>query len=194
VPQTVAIIEGHPDGSAERLNRTLADAYARGATNAGHAVERIRLAEMDFPWLRTADDFLHGEPPHAIAGAQAQIKQANHLAIFYPLWLGTMPALLKAFIEQTFRPGFAFNYGDKGWPKTELGGRSARIVVTMGMPALAYRWFFRAHSLKSLERNVLKFVGIKPVRDTVIGGVEGADEAKRATWIAKMERLGARGR
>jgi hypothetical protein len=28
----------------------------------------------------------------------------------------------------------------------------------MGMPAAVYRWFYRAHSLKSLERNILGFV------------------------------------
>ena len=64
----------------------------------------------------------------------------------------------------------------------------------MGMPALAYRWWFRAHSLKSLERNVLKFVGIKPVRDTIFGMVGEADEPKRAKWLAEMRALGEKGR
>jgi len=31
-------------------------------------------------------------------------------------------------------------YNPKGLPKRLLAGRSARIVVTMGMPALMYRW------------------------------------------------------
>ena len=77
----------------------------------------------------------------------------------YPLWLGTMPAALKALLEQSLRPDFAMDYTGR-WPAGRLKGRSARVVVTMGMPELAYRWWFGAHSLKSLERNVLKFVGI----------------------------------
>jgi hypothetical protein len=32
----------------------------------------------------------------------------------------------------------------------------------MGMPAFVYRWFFFKHSLTSLKRNVLEFVGIRP--------------------------------
>lgn len=28
----------------------------------------------------------------------------------------------------------------------------ARIVISMGMPAFVYRWYFRAHGLKSLRR------------------------------------------
>lgn len=50
-----------------------------------------------------------------------------------------MPALLKAFFEQALRPGFAMSTSAKGgWTKL-LSGRSARVVVTMGMPAFVYR-------------------------------------------------------
>ncbi len=62
----------------------------------------------------------------------------------------------------------------------------------MGMPAFVYRWYFGAHSLKSLERNILKFVGIKPIRETLIGMVEGKQET-RARWLTKMEALGREG-
>jgi putative NADPH-quinone reductase len=80
--------------------------------------------------------------------------------IVYPLWLGTMPALLKGFLEQAFRPGFAFDTKPKGLWNRRLKGGSARIVVTMGMPAFFYRVYYRAHSLKSLKRNILEFCGI----------------------------------
>lgn len=61
------------------------------------------------------------------------------------------------------RPGFAFDYLEGGKVRMNLRGRSARLVVTTGKPAVAYRWFYRAHSVKSFERNILKFVGIRPV-------------------------------
>ena len=80
--------------------------------------------------------------------------------------------------------------GDPRSDCTELAGRSARLVVTMGMPALVYRWYFRAHSLKALERNILGFVGIAPVRETLVGSVEGLDEAERKEWLAKLAALG----
>jgi len=114
--------------------------------------------------------------------------------IVYPLWLGTLPALLEAFLEQVFRPAFAFDYGSSGLPGKRLKGRSARIVVTMGMPALAYRWWFRAHSLKSLERNVLGFCGIAPIRESLVGSVEALGDAWRQRWLERMRALGARGR
>jgi putative NADPH-quinone reductase len=60
----------------------------------------------------------------------------------------------------------------------------------MGMPALVYRWYFRAHSIKSLERNVLGFVGLAPVTETLIGGVDQLGEAGVQKWQTKLRQLG----
>ena len=78
------------------------------------------------------------------------------------------------------------------WKKL-LTGKSARIVVTMGMPAIIYRWYFGAHGLKSLKRNVLAFAGISPVKETLIGMVDTEDHAKHASWLAKMHAYGKAG-
>ena len=50
----------------------------------------------------------------------------------------------------------------------------------MGMPAFIYRWYFGAHGLKSLERSIPCFVGIRPIRETLIGMIGGLSEAKSA--------------
>jgi putative NADPH-quinone reductase len=49
-----------------------------------------------------------------------------------------MPALFKGSLEHIFRPGFAMNTRREGSRKWLLAGRSARIVVIMGMPVLRY--------------------------------------------------------
>jgi len=114
--------------------------------------------------------------------------------LFFPLWLGGMPAYTKGFLEQVLRPGFALNpTGSADIMAKLLKGRSARIVVTMGMPALVYRWYFRAHSLKALERNILGFVGIAPIHETLVGSVEGLSDSQRAKWLAKFAALGRQG-
>jgi putative NADPH-quinone reductase len=75
---------------------------------------------------------------------------------------------------------------------TLLGGRYARIVVTMGMPAFFYRLRYFGHGLAGMRRNMLNFVGIRPVRQTLFGLVETATDARRAAWVETMRRLGAR--
>jgi putative NADPH-quinone reductase len=128
------------------------------------------VGQLDFPLLRTKEDFETGPVLPSIQKIQEAISKDDHLVIIYPLWHGTMPALLKGFFEQVFRYGFAMTSGayDK-MPKGLLKGKSDRIVVIMGMPAIIYRWYFGAHSLKSLERNILKLSGIGPIKESLIG-------------------------
>jgi putative NADPH-quinone reductase len=103
-----------------------------------------------------------------------------------------MPALLKAFLEQVMRSGVALEYRKHGFPRALLAGRSARIVVTMGMPALIYRWYFRAHGVRGLEHSVLEFAGMKPVRETLLGMVDAVSDAKRRAWLDRMRTYGGR--
>jgi len=189
----ILLIEGHPDTVSQHLNRALVDAYAEGAQAAGHSVRRLCVGLLDFPVLRTASAWHHEPVPPALKPAQDDIAWAQHVVIFFPLWLGDMPALLKAFLEQVARPGFAVApEGAQPFGRKPLAGRSARVVVTMGMPALAYRWFYRAHSVKSLERNILGFVGFAPVHETLIGQVEQLGDAGVTQWKSKLRRLGQR--
>jgi len=186
----IAIIQGHPDGDTRHLCHALADAYCNGARESGHDVRVVDLGKTAFPLLRTKNEFDHGAVPRELQSAQDGIAWADHLVLIFPLWLGEMPALVKGFFEQVLRPGFAFELGGGAWtPK--LRGKTARVVVTMGMPAAAYRWYFGAHSLKSLRRNILSFVGIKPVRSTLIGLVEDMSARRRSAWLANLEKLGS---
>jgi len=190
----IVIIQGHPDAQTRHFGHALADEYAKGCEDGGHEVRRIEVALLDFPLLRTKEDFERGTPPELIKQAQESVRWADHLFILYPLWLGSMPALLKAFLEQVLRPGFAFEYQKSGGlAKKLLAGRSARIVVTMGMPAFVYRWVFFAHSLKSLQRNILGFCGITPIRSTLIGNIEGMSEKQRLERLDEMRGLGETG-
>ncbi len=190
----ILILQGHPDATHPHFCHALADACAAGAEAAGHAVRRLDIGTLDFPLLRSKAAWDDGALPAGLAAAQADIAWCEHLVLLFPLWLGGMPALVKGFLEQVARPGFAMSRpGEGGLPKKLLAGRSARVVVTMGMPALVYRWYFRAHSLKALERNILGFVGFAPIHETLVGTVEGLSDKQREAWLGKLRRLGREG-
>jgi putative NADPH-quinone reductase len=208
----IAIIQGHPDPRAHHFGNALAQAYDDGARAAGHEVKSVEVAKLSFPLLRSAEDFYVGTSPEDIATAQDAIRWADHLLIVYPLWHGHFPALFHAFLEQVFRPGFAVQSGHGAMPKRLLTKKTARIVITMGMPPFFYRWYYGAHSLKSLERNILRFSGIGPISVTLIGGLGAGAVAgqtlqsferaypflkgskARERWLAKMRTLGHDGR
>jgi putative NADPH-quinone reductase len=184
----ILVVDGHPDPDRARFVHALADRYVDGASAWEHEVRRIDLATLDIPILRSRREWSDGQPKPAIFDAQASIAWADHIVFLYPLWLGDVPALLKAFLEQVMRPGFAIEENG-GLGGGMLRGKTATVIVTMGMPAAFYSLWFRAHSVKSLERNVLKFVGIGPVHHVLLGGVEGKPE-KRERWLEDMFLLG----
>jgi putative NADPH-quinone reductase len=188
----IVIIQGHPDRTQRHLLHALADAYAEGATAGGHDVRRVEVGQIEFPLLRTQSDFEAGAIPPTLEQSQVDMRWADHWVFLFPLWHGTMPALLKGFLEHVFRPGFAMEYKKSGFPKRLLAGRSARVVVTMGMPVAMYRWYFGAYGLRSFERSVLKFGGIKPIRESLYG-LTYANDKTRARWIEDMRSAGRRG-
>ncbi len=189
----ILILQGHPDADAPHLCHALAESYAAGAREAGHELRQVDVARLEFPLLRSQQDWEQGALPPGLRQAQEDIAWAQHLLIVFPLWLGEMPALLKGFLEQVARPGFAFKAeGGNPFGRKGLQGRSARVLVTMGMPALVYRYYFRAHSLKSLERNILGFVGIAPIHETLVGMVGQLKPAQVQAQQEKLRRLGQR--
>jgi putative NADPH-quinone reductase len=187
----ILIIDGHPDAAAGRFVHALCRAYYDGARLAGHEVRSVIVSDLRFALLRSSDEFHSQRIPRAIRKCQESLVWADHLVFLYPLWLGDMPALLKGFLEQLLRPGFAFSEGPMSPAlRKPLAGKSARVIVTMGMPAAVYRVYFGSHTLKAFRRNVLHFCGIRPVRASVIGSVETMGQARRGMWLARVQRLG----
>ena len=126
----IAIIQGHPDNLLPHFGHALAAAYEEGARVGGHEIRRLEVAGLDLPPLRSKATWEAEPDSEAVREAQAIVEWAEHLVIFYPLWLGSMPAMLKAFFEQVFRPGFAVSRDQSEHWRRGLSGRSARIVVT----------------------------------------------------------------
>lgn len=188
----IALINGHPDPDPGHFCAALCEAYENAAREAGHAVTRIDIGAIELNFLKNQKEFA-APPSDAVARAQDIVGAADHLVLVYPLWLGTMPARLKAFLEQLGRGDFFLSTKNEkgGWPAKKMSGKSARVVVTMGMPGLAYRLLFGAHSLKALEAGILKISGFGPVRDTVFGMVETSAE-RRERMLETMKKLGRR--
>lgn len=188
--KSIVILQGHPDTSKSHLCHALAEAYAKAAQDAGHTVHQVTVADLDFPVLRSEEEWTEGPTPAGLRETQQLILEADHLVILFPLWLGSLPALLKVFFEQILRPSLNTEGNNPLAWRRLMKGCSARIVCTMGMPAFVYRLIYRAHGVKFLKRNILAFTGVGPIRTSYFGMVEGASESRRAGWLKKMAELG----
>lgn len=188
----ITIIDGHPGSAPDHYIHALANAYQKSAEEL-HEVRRINISELEFSIVREPKAWSELEPEKDIAKAQDDIAWADHLVILYPLWMGGVPALLKAFLEQVLRPGFAIEITAQAKWRKLLTDKSARVIVTMSTPAPIYRYFFFSHSVKSLKRQILHFVGIKPVYTSIIGRVDSWP-GYRKKWLKRVSTLGWRGR
>lgn len=185
----IAIIVGHARHNTfcEALGR----AYRRGAQAGGHDATLFVTSAMAFdPVLH--DGFERVQPLEKdLQAAHDAMLAADHLVIIFPLWLGTLPAILKGFLERVLQPEMAEAARQRKFV-TPLKGKSARVIVTMGMPGFVYRWWYGAHAVKMLERNILGFVGAGPVRTTIYGNIEGVTAEQRESWVGDVENLGRR--
>ncbi len=190
--RTVTILYGHPDTDPARLCHSIMNHYARAVEAVGAKVNVLEIGRMEFGTLMSAEDQKAGAVPTDIDKAQDAIAEADRLVLIFPLWLGSMPGRFKMFLEQVFRPGFAYDFSKNGQVNTYLKGKSADVIVTMGMPPLFYKWFFRAHGMKNLKRNILNFIGVKPVRFKYIGMVDKLTSERADELFLEIERYAAR--
>ena len=189
MPKKILVILGQPQ--RQSFGAALALAYAEGARNSGAEVKELYLGDLKFD---PAGAMIRSSPPELesdLVKAQDAIKWAEHLVFVYPIWWGTIPALLKGFIERVFLPGFAVNFRDNSplWDRL-LTGRSARLIVTLNTPSWIYRWVYGRPGHNTMKKTILEFCGVKPVRITEVGPVKNSTDARRQKWIAQVRALG----
>jgi putative NADPH-quinone reductase len=185
----IMIVVGHPQ--CNTLCEALGKAYQGAAQAAGHDATLFRLADMKF------DPILHDgyrqtqvlEPD--LQAAYDALSGCDHLVLMFPLWCGDMPALMKGFIERILQPDLiARENTENAMNWSIFKNKTARIVMTMGMPVSIYRFWYGGHALKLLSRNILNFIGIKPVRHTLFGMVGTSKPQTRDKWVEQVRQLG----
>jgi NAD(P)H dehydrogenase (quinone) len=185
----IMIVVGHPQHNT--FCEALGNAYRAGAEAVGDSVKLFALAEMQFdPILR--EGYRREQPLEPdLRAAYDALAACDHLVLIFPLWCGDMPALMKGFIERILQPDLiARENTEHAMNWSIFKGKTARIVMTMGMPVSIYRFWYGGHALKLLKRNILEFIGIKPVRHTLLGMVATTRPETRDRWIDELRELG----
>lgn len=188
----ILVIDAHPDMSS--FCCALAQAYGEAARNSGFDMKILSLRELKFDLnLKKGYQEVQDLEPDLVE-AQKLIRWCNHLVIVYPMWWGSMPALLKGFLDRCWLPGFAFKYHsqDPFWDRL-LKGRSAHIVVTSDAPCL-YNFFAYGNApYRIMKKTVLGFCGFKPVRVTPLGRIKHLSASERNQVLNKLKKMGSKG-
>jgi 1,4-dihydroxy-2-naphthoate polyprenyltransferase len=187
----VLVIIGHP--RADSLCHALAEEYMQGAREAGAKLRRLDLRELVFSRDVDRQPMQLQQTEPDIERARSLLGWAEHIVFVYPTWWGTMPSLLKGFLDRVLLPGFAFRYAENALGyEGLLTGRTAHVITTMDTPPLVYRLIYGAPGYHAMRRATLNFCGIAPVRITPFGSVLSSDLARRARWLERARLEGRR--
>lgn len=189
----ILIINGHPDG--ESYNAALGAAYRKGAEASGAEVREIAIRDLRFEPNLQFGYRQRTELEPDLRAAQEALQWADHIVWIYPVWWGSVPALMKGFLDRVLLPGFAFKKREGSlWWDRFLTGKSSRIICTMDQPPWYYRWVNGSPSHIAMRKHTLNFIGIKSVKITSIGPIRLSTDAFRDKWLQKVERLGVQNR
>ncbi|KAA5804972.1 FMN-dependent NADH-azoreductase [Alkalicaulis satelles] len=117
----------------------------------------------------------------------AELKHADHIVIGAPMYNFSIPAPLKAWIDQVARARETFRYSEAG-PEGLLKGKTAWLVVASGgVPVDG-----EADFVTPYLRHVLGFMGINDVRVIDASRWMFRTEAERAQVLDSAGAVGAR--
>ncbi|MEM4182052.1 MAG: NAD(P)H-dependent oxidoreductase [Candidatus Pacearchaeota archaeon] len=175
----ILIINGHPrkDSFCYYLSRK----YLEGVRSNGEDALLIDLYKLNLNYL-SLDKKIFSEKE--IIKIQRAIYFSDFIVFIYPIWWGSMPALLKGFFDVVFTSGFAYKYDKKGNVKQLLKGKKARIISTAGSPFL-YVVLHKVLLTGSIVYPTLKFCGFSSVKSTIFHSIRKNLSKKRAEKIAK---------
>ncbi len=172
---------GHP--RRDSFCSVLAAAYRQRALDCDIDLRELVLADLEFdPHVREAVILEQALEPDLMR-AREWIDWADHITFIYPIWWGTMPALLKGFLDRILLPGFAFAERISGDSyEGLLKGKSAQLITTMDTPPWVVKYLLRSPGHRAFSIATLGFCGIAPIRILMLGPVKHASPDTRLKW------------
>ena len=193
----VLVLYAHPlsDSFAAAVHQAVVAALRRG----GQEVDDCDLyAEGFMPVLSAAERRLYNTPTPDLSGVAshvARLRAAEALVLCFPTWWYGMPAILKGYFDRVWAQGVAFRLPEGGGAilPALTNIKKLWVVTTYGAPwwmiRLVLRDPVRAVILGGLAR--LCGRGVR-TRFLALYNIDGADRARCARFLARVERAFAR--
>ena len=148
-----------------------------GGTVVNRDLMKTRLSFVDIPWITgayTPPDQHSPDVKQALAMSDeliAELKAADHIVIGTSMYNFSVPAVLKAYIDQIVRVGVTFsaNYEGLVHGKKLTVLLAAGGVYSPGAPAESY------NVASSYLKQIFGFIGITDTQVLLAGGTAGID-------------------
>ena len=186
----ILIIYSHPN--PESFNHAILEAVLDGLAEAGHTSDVIDLYEMGFDPCLKVEDFVKirsGSNSDDVLSHQARVSDADVLVFIHPNWWGSMPAILKGWIDRVFSMGYAYGFDPEiGEIKGLLGITKAIVLTTCGSSEEFSLCMDAFHDTWSIK--ILQFCGIPEVDFKIFYDVINVDDKTRKGNLEEARNLG----
>lgn len=188
------IVLAHPD--PDSFSRAVADGLARGATESGeHDSEIADLAREGFDPRMQAPDLAAYRtkvpPPEDVLREQTRIERADAIALVYPVYWWSMPALLKGWIDRVFTGGWAYEVDAAGHASGKLADRPIHLLQIGGADRAGYdKHGYRTAMETQIDQGIFHWCGLRSVHAHLLDESESPDGAVRSAHLEMAYQLG----
>jgi len=170
------VISSHPE--EDSFNADAARVVKETATLKGHTVRQIDLVREGFDPVMKAEDLRLWSKNQFVdpfvGKYQQEIEAADILVFPFPIWWGSMPAILKGFCDKVLLPGWAYQYTEEGDMIGLLSDKKALVITTMETPLDFYNAYFKNPVEGGFIKDTLQACGIEVLRylaiDQIVSG------------------------
>ena len=172
------------------------DHFVEGIVQAGHTAEVVDLHAEGFDPRFTAADHAHfwgGPRPADIAREQARVDAADALALVFPVYWWSFPAMLKGWIDRVFTAGWAYSIDKNNASRGHLSAKPVMLVCTGGIREATYHKYGYLNALRTqIEVGTFGFCGMTDVETHLLFDADSeASAERRAGFLVKARELGA---
>lgn len=182
------VITTHP--SSAWFTHHIASAFVEWSKSGNHETELLDLYDPS----NSQSYFQMDDQKEVIVDTKTSLMQqkitwADELIFVFPIWWGSMPAVMKNWIDVNFLGGFAFRYLEWGKVEKLLAWKTVRIYCTCDAPAFIYRFPFHilTSNIAGWSKFVFGFCGLKVTCFEIFGNMRKQDEQARQAILEKVK-------
>jgi len=186
----ILVVFAHP--KRDSFTGRVLDSFLEGLAEAGHEVELADLYAENFQPLLVPDDYAqwHDRPmPDDVLREQARVERSDGIALVFPVWWWSMPAMLKGWFDRVFSAGWAYSedYDPEG---SLLPGRKFVLICPAGSSEHHYRKYGYDEAFRRLiEVGTLSYCGVTDAEIHILFEVYWDDELTES-YIPRAREIG----
>jgi NAD(P)H dehydrogenase (quinone) len=187
----VLVIFAHPRRAS--FTGAVLDQLLAGFREAGeHSIEIADLYGENFESRFQPEDYaqFRGEAmPEEVRREQQRFDRCDAVALVFPVWWWSFPAVLKGWIDRVFCEGWAYSF-EPGISRGRLKDRPTLLLGVAGSRESTYKKYGYGEAMRvQIDVGILGYCGLRDVETRVLFDVEQSPE-NRARYLSEAFEIG----